>query len=252
MNQASVGFHCPECVASGKQRVVSGPQAFTAWQSRPRVTIGLIALNVAIFLVSIGGDRGVGGLRPGVLIDWSTFGFFIDEADEWWRLITGGFLHDGLFHLGFNMAALWLIGRSLESVFGWWRFGLLYFTSLLAGSFGALLVDPDVPVVGASGAVYGLLGALIIAYRVRGIGIFDTNLGIVLVLNLVLTFGIDSISVGGHIGGLLGGLAVGWLYYESPKLTHNRWMGDVGVVLLGAASFAGGLWAATTWASPIF
>lgn len=251
MHQASVGFHCPECVASGKQRVIKGRSAFSAWRGQPRVTQTLVFVNVVIYILSIGGSRGL-GLRPEVLRDWSTWGPAIDVQDEWWRLITGGFLHDGVFHIGFNMLLLWLLGRQLEAAIGSWRFGLLYAVSLLAGSFGAVLADPDVPVVGASGAVYGLMGATILAQRAYGISVWDSGIGTLVVLNLLISFTVSTISVGGHIGGLVGGAIVGWLYYESPKLTQTRWAGDIAAVLLGVAAFAGGMWAATTWTSPLF
>ena len=127
---------------------------------------------------------------------------------EWYRLLTGGFLHAGLFHIGFNMFALYILGRLLEPSIGTPRFVALYFASLFAGSFGASpLTDPHTLTVGASGAIFGLFGAAFVIARGRGLNALASELGIILLINLGLTFGIAGISIGGHLGGLIGGLA---------------------------------------------
>jgi membrane associated rhomboid family serine protease len=250
MNQASVGFHCPECLKSGKQEVRTGAAAFGG-VDRGVVTMVIIALNVAVFAIGLGGGGGV-GQRTSVTADFAIFGPAIDLAGEWYRIITGAFLHANLIHLGFNMYLVWIIGRQLEAALGWWRFSLLYFATLLAGSFGVLLVSPTAFTVGASGAGFGLFGALMVAQRANGINIWDSGLAPILLLNLVLTFGVRGISIGGHVGGLLGGLLVGWLFWESPKVAGNRWFGDAAVVAFGVLMFLGSLWAATTWTDPVF
>ena len=125
---------------------------------------------------------------------------------EYWRLVTAGFLHAGLLHIGFNMYILYWLGTMLEPALGRVRFVALYFASLLAGSLGALLLSPNAVTVGASGAVFGLMGAAFVIQRARGIDPMQSGIGPLILLNLGLTFVIPGISIGGHIGGLVGGV----------------------------------------------
>jgi membrane associated rhomboid family serine protease len=127
---------------------------------------------------------------------------------EWWRLVTSGFIHYGLLHLGFNMYTLWQLGHSLEPALGRWRFIGLYVVGLLGGSLGALVFQPFGAHGGASGAVFGLIAAGTLAMRQRGVP-FNSTWGPMLLINLVITFTIPGISVGGHIGGMLFGGAAG-------------------------------------------
>ena len=124
---------------------------------------------------------------------------------EVWRLLTAGFLHAGLLHLMFNAFALYVLGSMLEPAIGRLRFATIYFVSLLAGSFGALLLEPDGLTVGASGAIFGLMGAAVVVMRNRGINPMESGLGLWLGINLAFTFAIPGISIGGHLGGLIGG-----------------------------------------------
>ena len=253
MNTASVGFHCPECVKSNRQQVHTAGSMFG---SRPIVTQVLLAINVAVFLLSVGmGDgfaRGSLG-EDGLLVEGALFGGSVEENGEWYRIITSGFLHYGLFHIGFNMYALWIFGPTFERSLGAVRFGLSYVAALLGGAFGALLFSPDALTAGASGAIFGLLGIAVISQRSLGISIWDTGLGMVLLLNFALTFGVSSISVGGHVGGFVVGLACGWLCYEAPKRVKLPKYGTEGaIVAIGVACFVASLWAATTWTDPIF
>jgi membrane associated rhomboid family serine protease len=169
-------------------------------------TVVLIAINVIAYLIEIA--SGAGGINnPGgsVINDFALRGISVAEG-EWYRLVTGGFLHAGLIHIGFNMVLLFMLGRMLEPSLGTPRFLVLYFASLLAGSFGALLLtDPLVSTVGASGAVFGLIGAAFILARGRGMDALAAELGFLIVINLVFTFGASNISIGGHLGGLVGG-----------------------------------------------
>src|SRR5207248_6467270 len=130
---------------------------------------------------------------------------------EYWRIVTGGFLHAGLFHILVNMLSLYFVGSVLEPAVGSLNFAAIYIASLLAGSFGALLFQPDVPTVGASGAIFGIFGALIVVARYRGISIWQSGLGFWLLLNLIFTFSFAGISIGGHIGGLIRGALGGVL-----------------------------------------
>lgn len=234
MHQASVGFHCPECSRQGAQKVVQGVQAF---RSRPIVTQVLIAVNVAVFLIgALVSPNSVVGRTTGRLgIDGGLYGPLV--PDEPWRLLTAGFLHAGIIHVGLNMWVLWVLGRMVEPALGKLRFGVLYLTALLAGSLGALILTPESLTVGASGAIFGLMGAAVVIARDRNISLMASGLLPTLGLNLVLTFGIGGISIGGHIGGLVGGLLVGYVLVEG----RNRVKNDVapavvaGVVGVGIA-----------------
>src|SRR5690606_4282942 len=122
-----------------------------------------------------------------------------------WRVITGAFLHAGLLHLGMNMLLLWLLSQELEPALGKARFLVLYATSLLGGSFGVLVVSPLSPTVGASGAVFGLMGALVVFQLRAHQNPWRSGIGGLVLINLVLTFAVPGISIGGHVGGLLAG-----------------------------------------------
>ena len=252
MNSASVGFHCPECMKSGKQKVHTSQSLLNG---RPIATQVLLGLNVAAFLVSLLlGDTVTGGRAIDGLLDRGALnGFDIDAGGEWYRIFTSGFLHYGALHLAFNMYALWLLGPQFERTLGAPRMVLSYLAALVGGSFGALLVTPDAFTAGASGAIYGLFAILVVAQRAAGRSIFDSNLGLVLGLNFALTFGIRGVSIGGHLGGFAAGLLAGWVIYELPRRTKLPKWGTEGLLVgIVVAGFAGALWAATTWADPIF
>lgn len=204
MTPTPVGMRCPEC-ASQKTRVTRG--AVGPGRYDTPATYILIALNVAAYLVEIaGGSGGLSGTSGSVIADFGLQGLAVADG-EWYRLLTGGFLHAGLLHLGFNMFALYILGRLLEPAIGTPRFVGLYFASLFAGALGALALSDQLAVtVGASGAVFGLFGAAFVIARGRGLDSIASELGLLLLINLALTFGISGISIGGHLGGLAGGL----------------------------------------------
>ena len=212
MHQASVGFHCPECAKVGKQKVYTA----RSLGSTAYVTYALIAVNAVVFVIDMlsGTANGLGSVGR----DWALFGPLVADG-EWYRTITAGFVHSGLIHVGFNMVLLYQLGMLLEAALGRVRFIALYFMSLMGGSFLVLVMSFDSPTVGASGAVFGLMGAAVLAFRSRGIDPFSTGIPQLLGINLVITFVASSyISVGGHLGGLVAGLAGGWLLFELPKL----------------------------------
>jgi membrane associated rhomboid family serine protease len=233
MKQASVGFHCPECVKGGKQQVFKGAVTFD-----PIVTKILIGINVLAFIVSQGSasaeiDFGlVGrGFVPGV-------GLVGVAEGEYYRLISSGFMHAGIMHLAFNMYALWILGPQLERIFERPRFIALYVASLLGGATGVMLLDPNALTVGASGAIFGLFGAVAVMQRSMGINIWASGIAPILALNLVITFVIPRISVGGHVGGLIAGAAVGAVYIAIVRAKKSSWV-SVGIAAaLGAAFFA--------------
>src|SRR5512142_2593994 len=164
MTPTPVGMRCPEC-AREKTRVTRGVRA----SSTPMATQALIVLNVAAFLVETAGGTGLGSTGGGTVYDHGVlFGPSISISHEYWRIVSGGFLHAGLFHLFVNMFSLWFVGSALEPAIGRVNFVVVYFVSLLAGSFGALCFQPLIPTVGASGAIFGIFGALIVVARSRG------------------------------------------------------------------------------------
>jgi len=262
MIQASVGFHCPEDAKGGSQQVYTSRTLFGAG-GRPIVTMTLIAVNLAVFVVGLTmGENAVSGGSDQLTIDGGLLGGgFLStgeligvDAGEWYRIVTGGFLHSGILHVGFNMYLLYLMGRILEPALGRVPFAVAYFFSLLAGAFGVLLLDPNQLTVGASGAVFGLMGVLVVFQRSRGQSIMDSGLGGLLILNLVLTFAVSNISIGGHLGGLIGGLIAGWILIELPRQSRAlpSFLPTAAVVALGAATWFGCLWAASQWMDPLF
>jgi membrane associated rhomboid family serine protease len=201
MTPTPVGMRCPDC-----SRQKTAVHTMRNMHADPTVAYVLIAVNVLMFIGSSAGGSSFGGGGGGsVFRDLALWGPAIDIADEYWRLVTSGFLHSGILHLGFNMYVLYWLGTMLEPVLGHLRFAALYFASLLCGSFGALLLSPEAFTVGASGAVFGLMGSAFVFQRLRGIDPMQSGIGPVILLNLGITFLIPNISIGGHIGGLVGG-----------------------------------------------
>ncbi len=217
MTPAAVGLRCPE--HSGKpQGVAKVTRAVTRTGGRrPNgLTLVLIGINVAVAVAEVAIWNGSfinnwmfdhGALfASGCCINGHVVGV---AHGDWWRLVTAMFLHASWIHLGMNMFSLYFVGTILEQIIGRWRFLLLYLASGLAGSAGALVWSaPNAPTVGASGAIFGILGALLILERRGNIATGGQILGLI-VLNLVITFAFSSyISVGGHVGGLIGGIVL--------------------------------------------
>jgi membrane associated rhomboid family serine protease len=203
----------------------------------PAATEALIVLNIVAFLAETAAGAGLGSTGSGTV--WThgvLFGPSISQNHEYWRIVTGGFLHAGLFHIFVNMLSLWFVGSALEPAVGRVNFLVIYFVSLLAGSFGALWFQPLIPTVGASGAIFGIFGALIVVARSRGIPIWQSGLGLVLVLNLLFSLTFRGISIGDHLGGLVGGLITGWLVVELGERRQMSKLALVGCAVVGAVS----------------
>lgn len=174
------------------------------------------------------------------------------DTGEYYRLITSGLLPDGIFHLGFNLYVLWLLGQLLELAFGKLRFFAVYLVSLMGGSFGVMLMDPNRPTVGASGAIFGLLAAMIVIQRVgAGRKLWKSTLGTLLIINLALTLFVPGLSIGGHFGGLITGFYIGGIMLWFMIKDVSEWITALVtagfVVLLGFAS----VWAASKWEDPV-
>jgi membrane associated rhomboid family serine protease len=264
MTPAPVGLRCPE--HSGKPQ---GIQKVTAAATRAttgagartgnRVTMVLIALNVLVYAAELAGGGSLNGTgnwiyEHGTLIAngvYNTNGQVIPvPADqmasvppgydlagvgqgEWWRLGTSAFLHYGPLHLAMNMVSLYFAGSILEQVVGRWRYLLLYLVAGIAGGAGALLWSPNAATAGASGAIFGILGALFVLER-RHVIATGGQVASLLVLNLVITFAYSSsISVGGHLGGLVAG---GVLMLAFDRFRRSPQLSIVAAVVVAIAS----------------
>ncbi len=234
MTPTSVGMRCPECARERtKVRTVSsGPTV-------PVVTRALIVINVLVFFAetATGGQLGGGGggtvFNKGFL-----YGPYIAQQHEYWRLLSSGFLHAGLLHIAFNMVFLYIMGPMLEPAIGRVNFAAVYFASLLAGSFGALLFQPGVPTIGASGACFGVLGALIVVAHYRGISIWQSGLGVTLLINIVFSLSFAGISIGGHLGGVAGGAVAGWVIVQFGERRRMPAAALAGCLLVAVVSVA--------------
>ena len=242
MTPSPVGMRCPDC-ARQRTRVTRGVGEAGLFASAP-ATFVLIALNAAAFLAEIAsasGGLGVGG--SSAVFDFGLYGPFVAEG-EWYRLLTGGFLHASFIHIGFNMFALYFLGRMLEPSIGTPRFVAVYFASLFGGAFGALLLDPNALTIGASGAVFGIFGAAFVVARGRGFDSVARTIGIILLFNLAFSLGSSNISLGGHLGGLAVGVACALVILagERGKLGPRHFPAElIAMAALGVLSVVGAL-----------
>lgn len=215
MTPTPVGMRCPEC---SRQRTKVKTAATIARGDTPVVTYIIIGICVALQLGQMASGASATGSGFGgnsVIGDFALNGPAVANG-EVYRIVTAGFLHSGLFHLAVNMYSLWILGTLLEPGIGRLRFLLIYFVALLGGSFGALLVTPDANTVGASGAIFGLMSAGVLVLRQRGIDPMQSGLPLWIGINLVFSFAVPGISVGGHIGGLVGGGLAAIALFELP------------------------------------
>jgi membrane associated rhomboid family serine protease len=212
---------------------------------RPEVTLALIAINVIVFIAE-GNVSITGSSSNQVYLKGALFGSIEQLPGEgvahgqWWRIVTSGFLHENLLHIGFNMYVLYVLGQMLEPVLGRMRFGLIYAVSLLCGSLGALLVSPHTLTVGASGAVFGIMGAAAVEMRARQIPIMQSGVGGLILINLVISFTLPGISWGGHIGGLIGG-ALAALAIQAGARYRSQALALAACIVLAAGAFVGSI-----------
>jgi len=260
MTSTPVGMRCPDC--AGQRTRVRTAASVAAGAGEPIATYVLIGVNVLAFLAEImGGGGGAGSLDGGGTLirdaglcgnaigDGGVCGVqgtapVLSEGNEVWRLVSGAFLHAGPLHLLMNMFALYVLGTLIEPAIGTARFVAIYFASLLAGSFGALLLSQSNEItVGASGAIFGLMGAAFVIARQRGVDQIASQIALFVVLNLVFSISIPGISIGGHLGGLVGGalaaLAVAWA--ERRRSGAGRALEVAGIAIIAMASVAGAL-----------
>jgi len=185
-------------------------------------------LNVIGYLweISVGGPGMLSGFGSGsgmqrVLAEGALIPAAVLQGGQWWRILTGGFLHGNLIHIGVNMMSLWFLGRFIEFALGSWRMLVVYMVSLVASGLGVVYFssDPMIATVGASGAIFGLFGALFaIGFKLGkpGMELVRANVGI-LVLNLIITFTVPQISWQAHVAGLLAGFALTYVMYAPPR-----------------------------------
>lgn len=262
MNVASVGHQCPECVAEGRksQRPVRTAFGGSAIGAHGYVTISLIVINCAMLLLSMLstkspghalGGGGLGGLLGGdtpLMNKLAVYGGYGDTPTrfgpndleygvahgEYYRLFTAMFMHYGILHLATNMWALYILGRPLEAMFGPVRFLAIYLVCGLGGNVAVYLFAPHAPSAGASTAIFGLFAVFFFVLRKLNRSV--APLIPVLVINLVITFGVPSISIAGHIGGLITGALVGAGMAYAPQARRSQVQT---AVLLGALLLLG-------------
>jgi membrane associated rhomboid family serine protease len=244
MRDAPVGFHCPDDAGMAK-RTVRRPRTSVGArlrESAPYVTAGLVALNVAAYLVT--GVQSVHGLTQpeaapnggGLFGAWQLQPFAVYHQEQYYRLLTSAFLHVSLLHIGANMLALGIVGPPLERLLGRWRFLALYLLAALGGSAAVYAFgSPGQPVVGASGAIFGLFAACLV--MVRRLGLDRQWLVGIIILNFVFTFSVQGISRLGHIGGFVAGglaaLAIAGLPRVRERIATSRQVtGLAGVAML--------------------
>jgi membrane associated rhomboid family serine protease len=247
MTMAPVGLRCPEHASQRPRvaRVAAGAAMRTGLAGRTAVvTQVLIALNVGVYLVQLGMGAGVNADSGWIFEKGILYGPFVAHGD-WWRLITSAFLHHGPLHLGLNMLALWWFGAPVEMFLGRTRFLLLYLVGGLAGAAGALIATPHSPTVGASGAIFGILGAALVLERQR-LYVLGGSALTVIVINIVFTLVVPGISIGGHLGGLAGGalgtLALSHFGRQHPAHGRAGLPAIAGVIAIGAIAVLVSYW----------
>jgi membrane associated rhomboid family serine protease len=245
---APVGIRCPDHAGARRgpatrirpRPVRRAPGIALASGSAP-ITRALIAINVAIYLLTAAQGNGLNDPSGGHLyVQWVLYGPLVPHGG-WYRLVTAMFLHASILHIAFNMYVLWAIGTPVEQYLGRIRYIGLYFVSGLAGSAGGLLQAPHTPILGASGAIFGVLGAMmIIEWQITG-QLAGQAMSLI-VLNLILSFVIPNISWGGHVGGLIGGILItlGYAHWRGGRAQYGQLGigGALGLVAVGAASVA--------------
>jgi membrane associated rhomboid family serine protease len=243
MIPAAVGVQCPECVRRSRQQLPAARRLRLAG-SRLTVSGALIAVNVGVWVLGL---VLAGPAAPAAVMAGSPLAGVAGlsgpsvAAGEWWRLFTAGFLHSGLLHLGLNMVGLAVLGPPVEHALGRLRFAALYLAGLSASSLGALLLSPRGVTVGASGAIFALMGALLMGQRAAGMDVRRSGILGLVIANLVFTALVPGISIGGHLGGLAGGLVAGAVLFR-PRL-HPA-LSTLACLALTAACSVAALWLA--------
>ncbi|MFB7249562.1 rhomboid family intramembrane serine protease [Microbacterium sp. NPDC056234] len=244
--QAAVGVICPECLKEQKQnRTPAQKKADRRWKGgrsilapatgKPVVTYAIIAVTAFVGLLQM--IPGFGGQVQTALAFWAPYLYpnLNGGVFEPWRVVTAALVHGSIWHFAFNMLALWVIGRTLEPMLGRWRFLTLYVLGAIGGSVAVACLEPAVSTIGASGAVFGLFGALIIIGRHMGANI--TGILVIIGLNLVIGFVVPGIAWQAHIGGAAVGLLVALIITRTRRRDQRLWQ-ILWLVALGLALIA--------------
>jgi membrane associated rhomboid family serine protease len=253
MTPTPVGMRCPECSQhTTTVRTTAQVRARGGTAAMP-VTMALIAVNVFMYLLEIAtGSGGLNGANGSVVTNLALIGEGLKAGPggvpeligvahgEYWRLVTGGFLHASILHIAFNMYLLYILGQLLEPAIGSVRFSVIYVASLFAGSFGALLLEPHAVTVGASGAIFGLMGAAFFEMRNRGMNPMESGIGFLIIINLGLGLFINNISIGGHLGGLVGGALAIMAFHWADRMRQPA-LGYVGCAVIAIAAAVAGV-----------
>jgi membrane associated rhomboid family serine protease len=247
MTAAPVGLRCPDHATQRQQPTQVARTAARTVAASARnayVTQVLIAINVIVYIATVVQGSGINDPGGKIFSKGLLFGPFVADGD-WWRLITSAFLHANILHLLFNMLALWWFGAPVELFLGRARFLLVYLVSGLAGAAGALLASPNAATVGASGAIFGILGAALVLERQRLYVLGGSALTII-VINIIFSLAVPGISIGGHIGGLVGGalstLALSHFGRRHPTYGRSGLVGIIGVIAVGVIAVVVSYW----------
>jgi membrane associated rhomboid family serine protease len=243
MTPTPVGMRCPEC-SRQKTQVRTLESVRSGGVEATRILIGICILA---YVAELASGATLFDPRPSTVYQRGALsGYTVDLGHDYWRLVTSGFLHASIIHIAFNMYLLWLLGQMLEPALGSVRFLLVFFVSLLSGAFGALLLsDPAAGTVGASGAVFGLMGAAFVEQRARGIDPMQSGIGGLILFNLAFSLLFPGISIGGHLGGLAGGIAAVYVLRMGDR-QRSRLLGIAGCVVLAVIAVVAAVAAASS------
>ncbi|MBN9608196.1 MAG: rhomboid family intramembrane serine protease [Actinobacteria bacterium] len=239
LTPASVGFHCRACVAESRPAArvaVARTIAGAKHGAQPRITYALIGLNVLVFLAVAAQAGSLSDFRGSSIFNGSLLVPMLVAGGEWWRVVSSGFLHLSVTHIVLNMLALYFIGLGLERVLGAWRYLALYLLSLLGGSASIMLfAGVTSSAAGASGAIFGLMGALLVTLKRLKLDLRQA--GIIIAINVIATFAIPGISWQAHVGGLVVGTLVGAAMVYAPAASRTNWqIGTCVVVFVALAA----------------
>lgn len=242
MRPASVGFQCPDCVAAGKASIRRPRRSTAAKLAIAKVgpvTASLIGLNVLAFVATVitAGGRVMANYISPLFDQFATSPLQIADG-QWWRMLSGAFLHYGLTHLAVNMFSLYILGRDLEYYLGSLRYAAIYFLSAVGGSVAVLLfADPFTYVAGASGAIFGLLGSTAVLLYQRKANL--RSLYMILAVNVFISF-LPGISLAAHAGGFVVGAAAGAIVIYGRRRTQAIIAGLCGIgFMLVALTYLG-------------
>jgi membrane associated rhomboid family serine protease len=246
MTTSPVGMRCPECARHTTRVHTIRSTSRRGYEA----TLALVAINVIVFLaegsavftLASGPQSSSWLLSHGWL--WGPYvsaqSLFGVPTHEFYRLLTAGFLHLNFLHIASNMYVLYWVGRLLEPAIGRYRFLAIYFTGLLAGSLGVIIVTPDSASAGASGAIFGLMGAAYTEAHRRGVDMVRNQLLALIVINLIITISLPGISIGAHVGGLIGG-GLATLGFHQADRHRSPAFGYALCLLLSAVAVAGAI-----------